>query len=261
MKEERFTITRNERISSGTYQMTLSGNAGDIGRPGRFIDIEIPGFFLRRPISIYDWGSDHIDIMYKVLGNGTDAMSEMGQGEALNVLLPLGNGFDVSKAKGIPLLVAGGIGLPPIYGVAKELVSRGITPDVIVGFRDLAGMLPLKDLEKLGITPTIAIEESEPSEYDIKMAAELSDVNVVRGLVTDAIKETVKDAEERYIFCCGPLPMLNAVYNVSGDGQFSFEERMGCGFGACMGCSLKTVNGYKRICKDGPVLYKDEIVW
>jgi dihydroorotate dehydrogenase electron transfer subunit len=242
MRQEKLKVTANEKILHDVYFMRLSGDCSGISRAGRFIDIRIEGFFLRRPISIYDYTDKYVDILYKTVGAGTDALAETPAGAELDVLLPLGNGFDISKRGGKNLLVGGGIGLPPIYSLAKEFVSQGMQPVVIAGFNTSADILPMERFHEIGIDPVIATADGSVG---------------VKGFVTDAMK--LEDYD--YVFCCGPKPMLKAVYDASPDGQFSFEERMGCGFGACMGCSIETKHGPKRVCADGPVFFRDDIIW
>lgn len=242
MDRQILTIEENVSVTHDTWYMRLSGDCSGISAPGQFINIRLDGFFLRRPISIYDHGDTWVAILYKVLGKGTDAMSRMQPGAELDVLLPLGNGFDVEKCTGHTLLAAGGIGMPPMYGIAKELCARGITPQLALGFNTKEDILPLQPFEDLGIRPVIATVDGSAG---------------IRGFVTDAMDTLEYD----YVCTCGPEPMLKAVYEKMPDGQLSFEERMGCGFGACMGCSCRTKYGTKRICKDGPVLMKEEVIW
>ena len=261
MKDQKLTVRFNNRISGGVFHMSLLGDCSEIEKPGQFIDILVDDYFLRRPISIFDHDDGHVEILYRVVGGGTDALSAKVPGDTLDVLLPLGNGFDVDKRGKRVLLVAGGIGMPPIYEMAKLLSGdagsgRSDDPDpdsfrVLLGFRSSDDIFGLDSFRALGIEPVVATEDGSCG---------------VRGLVTD-VMEMMKagtdevDFDYDYVFCCGPEPMLKAVYDHSPDGQFSFEERMGCGFGACMGCSCETKYGYKRICRDGPVLTRDEIIW
>lgn len=242
MDRQILTIEENTQVTRDTWFMKLSGNCSGISAPGQFINIRLDGFFLRRPISIYDHGETWVSILYKLLGRGTKSMSQMTPGQTLDVLLPLGNGFDVSLCTENTLLAAGGIGMPPMYGIAKELKEKGITPQLTLGFNTKEDILPLQPFEDLGIHPVIATADGS---FGIK------------GFVTDAMKTMNYD----YVCTCGPEPMLKAVYEQMPDGQLSFEERMGCGFGACMGCSCKTKYGSKRICTDGPILMKDEVIW
>lgn len=244
MDRKFLTITRNEPVTHDTWFMELAGDCREITTPGQFLNIHLEGCFLRRPISIYDWTDESVSILYKVVGKGTRQMAAMGAGETLDVLLPLGNGFRTELHGRNPVLIGGGIGMPPMYGVAKAL--RRDFPDlpvqVILGFNTSADILPTEAFRKLGIQPIIATADGSAG---------------VKGFVTDALRQVEQD----YVFACGPEPMLRAVWPLAEDGQFSFEERMGCGFGACMGCSCKTKYGTKRICKDGPVLMREEIIW
>ena len=240
MKVSDFTVVSNEKIADGVYQMILSGDTGQITRPAPFINIRLDGFYLRRPISVCDWDDRSVTIIYKVVGGGTEKMSHFSGGEALDVMTGLGNGFDISAAGERPLLIGGGVGTPPLYRLAKELKN----PIVILGFNSKSDVFYEDEFKAL------------PGEVYITTA---DGSYGIRGFVTDAMKDI--DGYS-YTYSCGPEPMLRAVYNASKtDGEYSFEERMGCGFGACMGCSCKTKYGYKRICKDGPVLKKDEIIF
>lgn len=240
MKVSDFTVISNEKVANDVYRMVLSGDTGDITRPGQFINIRLDGLYLRRPISVCDWDEKSVTIIYKVVGRGTDKMSHFSGGEVLDVMSGLGNGFDTSASKSRALLIGGGVGTPPLYRLAKELDN----PIVVLGFNSKDDVFYEDEFKKL--SDSVYVTTADGS-YGI------------RGFVTDAIKNL---GGYSYTYACGPEPMLKAVYNaVSADGEYSFEERMGCGFGACMGCSCKTKYGYKRICKDGPVLKKDEIIF
>ena len=241
MKQGIFTITENVKLTESVYKMVLSGDASDITKPGQFINIQLDGFYLRRPVSVYDCDKESVTIIYKVVGKGTEAMAKMGCGEKLDILTGLGNGFDVEKSGEKPLLIGGGVGVPPLYKLGKELKEKGCEPVFILGFNTADEVFGKEEFEKLGTTYVTTADGSMG----------------IKGFVTAAM-----DIDYSYIYTCGPEPMLKAVYNESKtSGQFSFEERMGCGFGACMGCSCETITGYKRICKDGPVLVKEEILW
>ncbi len=240
--EDIFTVRENIHVTENVCRMTVTGAGAAGHRPGQFINIKLPGCFLRRPISVCDAGSDYITLYYKTVGTGTDIMSRMAPGDEINALTHLGNGFDLNVREGkgsvSPLLVGGGVGCPPLYFLAKELTSAGVQPKVLIGFN----------------SPAEVILENEFKQLEV------STQTVTSGFVTDSDMFTHGDYD--YIYTCGPLPMLKAVYDKSTcKGQYSFEERMGCGFGACMGCSVKTNSGYKRICKDGPVLLKEDIIW
>ena len=242
MKDCIFTINSNELIAKSVYRMTLTGDTSDITNCGQFVNIKLDGFYLRRPISVCDVQGDVLTLIYKVVGNGTEKMSEMSEGEKLSVLTGLGNGYDLTKSGGAPLLIGGGVGVPPMYLLAKKLISKGCKVSVILGFNTKDEVFYENEFKALGCDVTVTTVDGS---YGVK------------GFVTDALPESYS-----YFYTCGPEPMLKAVYrSAKTSGQFSFEERMGCGFGACMGCSCKTVTGYKRICKDGPVLEKEEILW
>ena len=242
MKEARFRIRENTPLTDSVCRMVLTGDTSDIARPGQFVNIRLPGCYLRRPISVCDREGDALTLIYKVVGKGTDIMRRMASGETLDLLTGLGNGYDTSLSGAAPLLLGGGVGVPPLYLLAKELIREGKAVSVILGFNTGEEVFYEKEFRALGASVTVTTVDGTCG---------------VRGFVTDALPP-----EYTHVFSCGPLPMLRAVYQaVKTGGQFSFEERMGCGFGACMGCSVKTVNGYKRICKDGPVLLKEEILW
>ena len=242
MKEARFRIRENTPLTDSVCRMVLTGDTSDIARPGQFVNIRLPGCYLRRPISVCDREGDALTLIYKVVGKGTDIMRRMASGETLDLLTGLGNGYDTSLSGAAPLLLGGGVGVPPLYLLAKELIREGKAVSVILGFNTGEEDFYEKEFRALGASVTVTTVDGTCG---------------VRGFVTDALPP-----EYTHVFSCGPLPMLRAVYQaVKTGGQFSFEERMGCGFGACMGCSVKTVNGYKRICKDGPVLLKEEILW
>ncbi len=244
MKQVFFTVNSNEKLTESVYKMTLLGDTSAIERPGQFVNIQLDGLFLRRPISVCDVDKGKLTIIYKVVGQGTEKMSKFKGGEELDVLVGLGNGYFTDFSEDKPLLIGGGVGVPPLYYLAKCLLKEGKTPTVILGFNKAEEIFMKEEFEALGIKVIIATVDGSVG---------------VKGFVTDAIKEV---AEYTHVYTCGPEPMLKAVYNATTtDGSYSFEERMGCGFGACMGCSCKTKYGNKRICKDGPVLFKEEIIW
>lgn len=242
MKQSLFKIEENINLTESVMKMRLSGDTSHITKPGQFINIRLDGLYLRRPISVCDCDENSVTIIYKVVGKGTEQMRKMRE-STLDVLTGLGNGYDTSLSGGRPLLLGGGVGVPPLYMLAKELIREGKKPAVILGFNTKDEIFYENEFKALGADTVVATADGS---YGIK------------GFVTDAMK----NMEYTYIYTCGPEPMLKAVYSESQtSGQFSFEERMGCGFGACMGCSCKTLTGYKRICKDGPVMRKEEILW
>lgn len=243
MTESVFTVISNEKIAKNTYKMLLSGNTED-GRPGQFVNIKIDGFFLRRPISVCDIEENTLTLIYKTVGAGTDKLSKTEKGEKLDILAFLGNGYDLSKSGEAPLLIGGGVGVPPLFLLAKKLVKEGKTPTAILGFNSADETFLKDEFEAIGVKTFIATADGSVG---------------TRGFVTDVMKNI---GGYTYFYTCGPEPMLRAVYGESKtDGEFSFEERMGCGFGACVGCTCKTKYGNKRICRDGPVLSKEEIIW
>ena len=242
MKQLIFKITENKPLTKTVYKMSLTGDVSGI-TCGQFVNILLEGKYLRRPISVCDVVGNTLIILYKVVGGGTEQMSKMSAGASLDVLTGLGNGYDKSKSGDAPLLIGGGVGVPPMYMLCKELIKSGKKVSVILGFNSKDEIFYENEFKELGATVYVTTANGS---YGTK------------GFVTDVMK----DLDYSYFYTCGPEPMLKAVYSVSKtSGQFSFEERMGCGFGACMGCSCKTVTGYKRICKDGPVLEKEEILW
>ncbi|MBQ7739669.1 MAG: dihydroorotate dehydrogenase electron transfer subunit [Eubacterium sp.] len=237
-----YKISSNEKLTKDVYKMTLEGDTSAITKPGQFINIKLEGKFLRRPISVYDYNDKNVTIIYKVVGEGTAQMSEMKAGKELDVLSGLGNGYDVSKSVN-SVLIGGGVGIPPLYNLAKTLIKNGETPKVILGFNTKEEIFCVDEFKALGC-------ETYVTTVDGSLG--------VKGFVTDVLK----DLDYGYFFTCGPMPMFKAIEAIAKtSGQYSFEERMGCGFGACMGCSCKTKYGYKRICKDGPVLEREEIIW
>ena len=240
MKQSLFQITENVKLTENVYRMRLKGDTEGI-YAGQFINIKLEGLFLRRPISVCDCEDGLLTIIYKVVGKGTEQMANMQSGE-LDILTGLGNGYDLTKSGSNPLLIGGGVGVPPMYLLAKKLVSEGKNVSVILGFNTKNEVFYEEEFKALGCNVGVTTVDGS---YGTK------------GFVT-----ALMDREYTYTYCCGPEPMLKAVHAASKtSGQYSFEERMGCGFGACMGCSCKTITGYKRICKEGPVLEKEEILW
>ncbi len=242
MKQGIFEIVENIPLTDSVYRMVLQGDTSAITAPGQFVNILLDGLFLRRPISVCDVQGDLLTIIYKVVGKGTRQMSQMSEGK-LDVLTGLGNGYDLSAAGECPVLIGGGVGVPPMYLLAKELIRQGRQVQVILGFNTEEEVFYEQEFKALGASVTVTTVDGS---YGIK------------GFVTDALKIM----DYTYFYTCGPEPMLKAVYQATAvSGQMSFEKRMGCGFGACMGCSCKTITGYKRICKEGPVMRKEEILW
>ena len=241
-KQTQFTILENAPLTASVYRMVLRGDTSAITAPGQFVNIALDGKFLRRPISVCDYDASTLTLIYKVVGSGTAQLSAMGGG-TLDILTGLGNGYDISAAGDAPVLIGGGVGVPPMYRLAKDLTAMGKTVSVILGFNTGSEIFLREEFEALGCKVIVTTADGSVG---------------LRGFVTDALK----DMDYSYFYACGPEPMLKAVYKASKTpGQMSFEERMGCGFGACMGCSCKTLTGYKRICKDGPVMKKEEIQW
>ena len=242
MKQGIFTVTANEKLTEGVMRMVLTGDTADIAGPGQFVNIKLNGLFLRRPISVCDLTGDRLTIIYKIVGKGTEEMAVLDSGQKLVVLTGLGNGYSLEESGEAPLLIGVGAGVPPMYLLAKKLIEAGNRPTVILGFNTASEMFYEEEFKALGAEVKVTTADGT---YGIK------------GFVTAAMGE-----EYSYFYACGPEAMLKAVADASvTGGQLSFEERMGCGFGACMGCSCETLYGSKRICKDGPVLRKEEVIW
>ena len=243
MKQSIFTISANTALTASVYKMVLTGDTSAITAPGQFVNIQITGKFLRRPISVCDYDEESLTIVYKVVGSGTGMLSRMVPGEKLDILTGLGNGYDLAPAGDSPVLLGGGVGVPPLYHLAKRLLAMGKQVTVILGFNTGVEVFYEQEFRALGCRVIVTTADGS---YGVK------------GFATTPLESL----DYSYFYTCGPEPMLKAVYNSTRtSGQMSFEERMGCGFGACMGCSCKTLTGFKRICKDGPVMRKEEILW
>ena len=242
MKKVQWIILENIEVAKKTFRMVLNGDTEGMDRPGQFVNVKLDGLFLRRPISVCDRVGDRVALIYKTVGAGTEQMSRMKPGMVLDVLTGLGNGYDPGRAGEFPLLLGGGAGVPPLYGLARELRTQGKAVTAVLGFNTAEEVFLAEEFSALGCETIVTTADGSLG---------------LQGFVTDAMPE-----QYTYFYACGPEPMLKAVYRQSrSDGQFSLEERMGCGFGACMGCSFRTRNGYKRICREGPVLEKGEIPW
>ena len=243
MKQQIVTIRSNEPLTDLVWKMVVEADTGAITAPGQFVNLQIDGLYLRRPISICDWDENSITLIYKIVGEGTEKMSKMLPGAKLDVLVGLGNGYNTSKSGDAPLLIGGGVGIPPMYGLCRKLLAEGKPVTVILGFNTASEIFYEKEFQDLGATVLVTTVDGSHG---------------IKGFVTNAMEQV----DYSYFFTCGPMPMFRAIEAVAKtSGQYSFEERMGCGFGACMGCSCKTKYGNKRICKDGPVLEKEEIIW
>ena len=242
MNRQIYTVRQNFELCRDVYKMVLSGDCSSLVRPGQFINIKIDGLYLRRPISVCDWNGDTLEIIYKVVGRGTEKMSHMQPGQTLDILCGLGNGFDFAEAKGKKsVLIGGGVGVPPLIGLARKMAAAGCAPvAAVLGFSDKGAAFGADEFEKLGIPAKISTVDGSAG---------------TKGFVTDILKSMDYD----YYLACGPQAMLAAVHGLGREGQLSFEERMGCGFGACMGCSCKTLVGNKRVCVDGPVFKSSEV--
>ena len=242
MKQGIFTIIENKRLTETVFRVVLAGDTSAVTAAGQFVNIALNGKYLRRPISVCDMDGDCLTLVYKIVGSGTAQMAGLPAGAKLDLLTGLGNGYDTSKSGECPVLLGGGVGIPPLYLLARRLTEEGKRPSVVLGFNTASEVFYEEEFRALGVDVTVTTVDGSRGK---------------KGFVTDALP-----ADYDYFFTCGPEPMLKAVWRATRtSGQFSFEERMGCGFGACMGCSCKTVTGYKRICRDGPVLEKEEILW
>ncbi len=242
MKQGFFEIVKNVPLTADVYKMELAGDTSAVTAPGQFVNIKLEGKFLRRPISVNDCVDGLLTIIYKVVGEGTAQMAKMQAGEKLDILTGLGNGYSLAEAGDHPVLLGGGVGVPPLYMLAKQLIAAGKRVSVVLGFNKASEVFYAEEFKALGCDVTVTTVDGSMG---------------VKGFVTDALP-----ADYTYFYTCGPEPMLKAVYRATNtSGQMSFEERMGCGFGACMGCSCKTITGYKRICREGPVMRKEEILW
>lgn len=243
MKKEILTLLSNRKIADHVYEAVFEGDVSAIVAPGQFVNVAIEGCYLRRPLSVCDAENGKLTLIYKVVGKGTEILSLTEPGKKFDMLVGLGNGFDLSKSGDRPLLIGGGVGVPPMYKLCKDLLKKGAVPTVVLGFNKADEVFYREEFESLGVKTIVATADGSVG---------------VKGFVTDAMK----DLDYTFFYTCGPMPMFRAIENVAkGGGEYSFEERMGCGFGACMGCSCKTKYGSKRICKDGPVLEREEIVW
>ncbi len=243
-----FKVRANQQVARATYLLELDGDTTGIDRPGQFVNVEVPGFYLRRPFSVCSWEPGRLTLLYKVLGSGTEELTHVSAGDTLNVLSGLGNGFWLPARVNNPLLVGGGIGVAPMLGLAETLVSEGVTPHVILGFGSADEVALAEELRELGLAVTISTVDGSEG---------------VPGFVTDAMSALQGEgASWDYLYACGPTPMLKAVFAAADSpGQYSMEERMACGFGACMGCVTETDSGLQRICKEGPVFESSELPW
>ena len=237
-----YQIMENAQITHDVFLLDAAGDTRRITAPGQFVQIQVPGFFLRRPISVCDWDENGVTLIYKTVGQGTEALARMEKGTMLDVLPGLGNGYDLTETGEHPLVIGGGVGVPPLFALTKKLIQKGVKPTVILGFNKASEIFLYDEMMALGVPVILATADGSAGE---------------KGFVTDVLP---KDYD--YFFACGPLPMLKAMYRACPTpGQLSLEERMACGFGACMGCSMETKNGPKRVCKDGPVFRKEELLW
>ena len=241
MKQSIFTIVSNVALTETVYKMVLSGDTSAVTNCGQFVDLRLPEKYLRRPISVCDYDETTLTLIYKVVGSGTEIMSTLPMGTQLDVLTGLGNGYDTSLSGDRPVLVGGGVGVPPMFNLCKKLVAEGKHPQVVLGFNMASEIFLAEEFKALGVDVHIATADGSVG---------------TKGFVTDVIK----NLEYTYFYACGPMPMFKAMEAcLTTSGQYSFEERMGCGFGACMGCTIQTKSGYKRVCKDGPVFWREEV--
>lgn len=242
MVDCKYIIISNERIASGIWSMCLKGDTTALKAPGQFVNILLPKLYLRRPISVCDWTDGELRIVYKVVGEGTEYMSHLQAGGQLDILTGLGNGYDMTSAGDTPLLIGGGVGVPPLLGLAKHLRQNGKHVQVVLGFNTREDVILADEFAQIGCEVEVVTMDGSCGK---------------KGLVTDAL-----DKQYSYFYTCGPMPMLRALAGqLKGEGQMSLEARMGCGFGICMGCTIETKNGPMRVCKEGPVFFKDELIW
>ena len=243
MEQRILTVEKNERLTADVFRLVLRGDVAAVTTPGQFVNLKIEGLFLRRPISVCDKGDGAITLVFKVVGEGTARMAEIAPGEQIDVLCGLGNGYSADRSGDRPLLIGGGVGVPPLFWLCRTLVGEGKRPSVIMGFNTADEIFMEDDFRSLGVPVTVTTADGSRG---------------LRGFATDAMA----GMDYTYFYTCGPLPMLRAVDRAAkGDGEFSFEERMGCGFGACMGCTHRTKNGHVRICREGPVLRREDVIW
>ena len=243
MNQVIYTVTENACIAEKIYKMILSGDISEIKAPGQFVNLKLDGFFLRRPISVCDAENNNLTLIYKIVGKGTDRMSKLKAGKKLDVLTGLGNGYDITLSGNNPLLVGGGVGIPPLYMLCKRLIEKKAKPTIILGFGTAGEVFYENEFKELGVPVYVTTADGSYGQ---------------KGFVTDVMK----NLNYTYFYACGPEPMFRAIDKIAQTGgQYSFEERMGCGFGACMGCSCKTLAGSKRICREGPVMKREEIIW
>ena len=241
MKQGLFTVVSNEALTDSVYRMILSGDASAVSNSGQFVDLRLPEKYLRRPISVCDYADNSLTLIYKVVGQGTKIMASLPTGTVLDVLTGLGNGYDTAPSGESPVLVGGGVGVPPLYNLCRKLLSEGKRPTVVLGFNTASEIFLQQEFEELGVSVHVATADGSFG---------------TKGFVTDVLK----DLDYSYFYACGPMPMFRAMEQVvTTSGQYSFEERMGCGFGACMGCTIQTRSGYRRVCKDGPVFVREEV--
>lgn len=243
MNQVIYTVTENACIAEKIYKMILSGDISEIKAPGQFVNLKLDGFFLRRPISVCDAENNNLTLIYKIVGKGSDRMSKLKAGKKLDVLTGLGNGYDITLSGNNPLLVGGGVGIPPLYMLCKRLIEKKAKPTIILGFGTAGEVFYENEFKELGVPVYVTTADGSYGQ---------------KGFVTDVMK----NLNYTYFYACGPEPMFRAIDKIAQTGgQYSFEERMGCGFGACMGCSCKTLAGSKRICREGPVMKREEIIW
>ena len=243
MNQVIYTVTENACNAEKIYKMILSGDISEIKAPGQFVNLKLDGFFLRRPISVCDAENNNLTLIYKIVGKGTDRMSKLKAGKKLDVLTGLGNGYDITLSGNNPLLVGGGVGIPPLYMLCKRLIEKKAKPTIILGFGTAGEVFYENEFKELGVPVYVTTADGSYGQ---------------KGFVTDVMK----NLNYTYFYACGPEPMFRAIDKIAQTGgQYSFEERMGCGFGACMGCSCKTLAGSKRICREGPVMKREEIIW
>ena len=245
MEKRNYTIAANTPVAPAVYRLELTSDGVPGLRAGQFVEVAVPGKYLRRPLSVSLSEPGRLTLLYKVVGGGTAALAAMEPGAELELLTGLGNGFDIEACREKALLIGGGIGVAPLHQLCRDLRAAGKQVTAILGFNTASELILRDELEALGATVHVATMDGSAG---------------IRGLVTDALRQVRPDFD--YYYVCGPMPMMRALYPLLPEaGEFSLEERMGCGTGLCFGCTIATIDGPKRICHDGPVFKKNMLPW
>ena len=244
MKRAVFTVLGNERISADVFDLRLSGDTSELVGSGQFVNADIPDLYLRRPISICDYSPGEMRLVIKIVGKGTQKMASLKEGDPVDLLVPLGNGFDTAKSGKTPYLFGGGVGVAPMVRLAKDLIGQGKKTTVVLGFNSSSDVILYDDYCRIVGKENVFVTTVDGSFGQ-------------KGFVTEVNADGAS-----FVYSCGPLPMMKALDKAIECGaEYSFESRMGCGFGACMGCTLASAGGPVRVCREGPVFRKGEILW